>query len=352
MERVVLILGAADPEMEMIERLAREAGCAVGYATHRGQRVRPETAYQADGVEGINLHEACDRAGLIVVVECAPAPGCEDWAWQRTGLVPGLEDQIDCAAVVLRIDHHRPGDPGYGRPPAEFLPASSLGQVISILAQRGMLGEVFAWPSGEVGEYPSDLPAGKFGIGEYYTGQVYRDHRGREYPDYATEWLVGSPTGPLAVPDEYVLAAAADHCLAAAYRGECPGVDPDELMRWRAESRARFQRRTVEDVLADVERAREALRTAPVIELAPGVTARDMRGRTVPELPEAAAREGVCFIGTQHLPDGRVKVVHQCGAPYQIRAFMEQWAPAQGLVDVYGDPARGFAGGYIPKKEV
>jgi hypothetical protein len=215
-----------------------------------------------------------------------------------------------------------------------------------------MLGEIFAWPSGRPGEYPTDLSSGDFALGEYATGRVSLDHRGREYPAYGEEWLVGSPSGPLSIPKELVLAAAADHCLAAAYRGECPGVDPDELMAWRAASRARFQRRAVEDVLADVERARQALRHAPLLELAPGVTARDMRGQTVPELPEAAAREGVCFIGEQRLPDGRVKIVHQCGAPYQIRAFMEQWAPAQGLTDIYGDPARGFAGGFLAKKEV
>jgi hypothetical protein len=290
MERVVVILGAADPEMEAIEALSREAACAVGYATHRGERVRPETAYKADGVEGVDLAAACDAAGLIVVVECAPAADCDHWGWIRTGLVPGREAEVDCAAVVLRVDHHRPGDPGYGRPPAEYWQASSLGQVCAALGVE--------------------------------------------------------PT------PELRLVAAADHCLAAAYRGECPGVDPDELMAWRAASRAKFQRRTVEDVLADVERARQALREAPLLELAPGVTARDMRGQTVPELPEAAAREGVCFIGEQRLPDGRVKIIHQCGAPYQIRAFMEQWAPAQGLTDIYGDPARGFAGGYIPKKEV
>jgi hypothetical protein len=41
--------------------------------------------------------------------------------------------------------------------------------------------------------------------------------------------------GSVWIPQRYVLAAAADHCLAAAYRGECHGVDPDALMRWRVE---------------------------------------------------------------------------------------------------------------------
>lgn len=67
-------------------------------------------------------------------------------------------------------------------------------------------------------------------------------------------------------------------------------------------------------------------------------------------------------------PDGRVKIVCQSGSPEQIRAFMEPWAPAQGLqvtmparrlrilrpaaVDRYGDPAHGFAGGHAIQCEV
>jgi len=119
-------------------------------------------------------------------------------------------------------------------------------------------------------------------------------------------------------------------------------------MHWRAKSRAKFQGRSVEAVIADVERARKALRAAPEIVLSPGITARDLRGQKIPELPEAAAREGLCFIAD--VPpgrDGRVKIVCQSGSQEQIRAFMEHWGPAHGLQDIYGDPARGFAGGYV-----
>lgn len=43
--------------------------------------------------------------------------------------------------VEFAIDHHRTGDPGYGRPPEEFLSASSIGQVIAELARFGRLPE-------------------------------------------------------------------------------------------------------------------------------------------------------------------------------------------------------------------
>jgi hypothetical protein len=286
MSKKYFILGASDPEIGEIERLIRaRSDCVVGYATAQGSRVRPESAYEADSVQGFDLHVPCDVGGLIVAVECGPRPGA-DWAWVRTGLVPGSETEVDCAAVVVTVDHHRPGDPGYGRPPREYLEASSLGQVLHLLELE--------------------------------------------------------PT------PEQRLIAAADHCLAAAYRGECPGVDPDALMTWRAASRAVFQKRAVREVLADIEAARAVLRSAPQIELAPGVWAADLRGRKIPELPEASAREGICFLADGlPLPDGRVKVVCQSGGPEQIRAFMEEWAPSQGLTGIYGDPARGFAGGYL-----
>src|SRR5690606_10871211 len=152
-----------------------------------------------------------------------------------------------------------------------------------------------------------------------------------------------------------VLIAAADHCLGAAYRGECPGVDPDELMRWRAESRAKFQGRTVDEVLADVERAQAPLRAAPELGLlgdpCSAVVVRDMRQpvdqRPTRELPEAAVRLGIGYVsGPLVGPDGRQKITCS-GTADQVRAFLDHWAPAQGLVDAYGDPARGFAGAYL-----
>src|SRR5690606_35947049 len=113
---------------------------------------------------------------------------------------------------IIRIDHHRPGDPGYGRSPEEFLPASSIGQVWASLLRLRNDG------------WDSPLYSG--------TGSVYWNDR---------RWYGDTPYGQVDVPEALLLVAAADHCLAAAYRGECPGVDPDKLMQWRVETRAEFQ---------------------------------------------------------------------------------------------------------------
>src|SRR5690606_15675856 len=86
---------------------------------------------------------------------------------------------------------------------------------------------------------------------------------------------------PAQEPEAFVLVAAADHCLGAAYRGECPGVDPDALMHWRVAQRAQFQGRAAGQILDDIERARDLLSDPDTVELAPGIRVVDVRGYCV-----------------------------------------------------------------------
>src|SRR5690606_16634612 len=115
------VLGASDPEMEQIARLLTECGEPVTYATMPdGSRVRPEQAYRCPV-------PTVPAGTTVYAVECL--------------------DQLPEGGV--RIDHHRPGDPGYGRPPAEFLSASSIGQVVWILASQDRLPR--DWEYAEIG---------------------------------------------------------------------------------------------------------------------------------------------------------------------------------------------------------
>lgn len=254
MKNFFFILGASDPEMAAIEAAARTAGATVAYATADGKRVHPANAYKADGIGGAGVPEGA----TVVVVEC----------------------RVEGVPPDVLVDHHQPGDPGYGRPAAEFWPASSIGQAFAALGLE--------------------------------------------------------PTA------EAMMVAAADHCLPAAYRGECEGVDPDALAAWRAASRAAFQKRSVEEVLRDMEAARVALATTPKVVIA-GTEVSDFGNGTVPELPEAAARDGVPFLATVKSPDGRRKVTLMAAPAHVVTA----WMASCGLRDVFGDPARGFAGGYL-----
>jgi hypothetical protein len=258
---------------------------------------------------------------------------------------------------VVAIDHHRPGDPGYGQGADSFLAASSLGQIIALLAKEGNLPT--SWTRTRSGNFAYVRLPGTFSLGVFSDDGLWAVTILDDDPPPPAEDVGGHPLPaiPLKViiPQRLVLAAAADHCLAAAYRGECLGVRPDDLMTWRAETRAAFQRRPVEAVLADVERARQVLRSAPVVWVStqttdhdddPGMVAvADLRDQNVPELPEAAARDGIPFLATTAERDGREKIVLQAAPPAVVRAFLcGDLCPE--LADRYGDPERGFAGGY------
>ena len=72
----------------------------------------------------------------------------------------------------------------------------------------------------------------------------------------------------------------------------------------------------------------------------------DLRGRSIPELPEAAARDGIAFLASVKDKDGREKVVLQAAPPSLVRDFLEgRVVPS--LKGHYGDPARGFAGAHV-----
>lgn len=127
------ILGAADPEMERIEALLRECGECIVYASRdeSGRRVRAAEAYEP----------------YLSMIE---PPGGTTWRGSSEPVVYCVE----CAAPagftavddVRVIDHHRPGDPGYGRPPSEFMTASSIGQVVLELNRFGQLTSSWRLP--------------------------------------------------------------------------------------------------------------------------------------------------------------------------------------------------------------
>lgn len=280
------ILGAADVEMAAIEKLLTECGETFCFSVGPdGQHVHPGNAYKACDPSRESLHEY----DHVVCVECA------------------LDCERDHDPLTLaHVDHHRPGDPGFGRPATDFLKASSIGQVLAFLCRHNII-----------------MTTG------YNSGRPYYERTA----DLARM--------PLIYIRDAMIIAAADHCLAAAYRGECPGVDPEELMVWRIAQRAAFQKRSVEDVMKDVLAARAVLRERAAT--ANGVA--DMRDCPMPELPEAAVREGVAYLATVTDRDGRVKdVLGGHTTPELVQRWMDEQKAAGR--ETYGDPARGFAGAY------
>lgn len=325
-ENRLFILGADDPEMQAIEKLLIDCGCSVAYAIGSdGNRVHPGNAYKVNDLS-YTVGEAIECQ--FVWVECAP----------NTDILRSDDSIV--------IDHHRPGDPGYGKPPAEFLSASSIGQVVAVLIESGVLTE-YSPTLDDEGTPSESLPSG---------------------------WCNRDIEIVLTCRD-CLMIAAADHCLGAAYQGQCPGVNPDELMAWRVKSRASHQGRTEAEILADIRFSVSMLRMAQRMD----EDIRDMRSGwihcsechfasaqfpndpfvecpacgsrsfdfhfTFPELPEAACREGVAYVATITDKDGRVKdVLGGCTMTEMVAEWMAA-CKSQGR-ETYGDPVRGFAGAY------
>jgi hypothetical protein len=201
-------------------------------------------------------------------------------------------DSVSKSGIIQIFDHHREGDFGFRQPPSFSYAASSIGQVLVWL------------------------------------------QRNYELPFNEKEW------------QEFRMIAAADHCLMAAYQGKCPGVDPNLLMEWRIRSKAKYQHKSVEYILRNVCRAMNILRREQFTKviIADEIVA-DFGNSTIPELPEAAAREGIAFLATVTDADGRKKRVLQCASEQVIDAWMSDMQDK--LVDIYGDPVRGFCGGYL-----
>lgn len=328
-----LILGAFDPEMEAIDFLAREHAEAdrpdlILYAVLLdGRRVGTDTAHDAFFLApepgGQPLAELDTTVREVALVECggpvtccqvcehAPHPRHPELTTADVGFPGGVGPCGDLhswtplrAQRALLIDPHEPGYLGYGAPPAQYWRASSLGQVCRWMDLRAPPRVVVA---------------------------------GREV--------------------DARIVAAADQCLGAAYRGECPGVDPGELLRWRAYLRAREQGREPAEVLADIEQTTRLIRAVPrlaiggvqIADMRPGIGPPDRGGwGEVPELSEAAVRAGLpVFTIPRPDEDGRRELVLLAAPPQAVLAFLEGQGLARYTYDRYGDPARGFARGYL-----
>lgn len=274
MKKVLVVFGGADFEEAAARMVAIAASLVVGTATTAdGKKVHAGNAYMATGFELDNgtLEGITD----VVIFECAPVVAGE-------------------LSVILRADHHNPGDTGFGLGPDKFFDASSLGQLMNFL-----------------------------GI---------------------------EPT------NEQLLVAAGDHCPADAYAGRCPGIDPSAFGQFRIAQKLSFyagdprnaHKATSELLAAVIETAKTKLLESPEVD---GV--RDLRSAGyIDELPEAALSLRLAYMSQipdtdrDRNPTGNTKILlggHTI--PEAVNKFMEWGNSLPNKVGpAYGNPIRGFAG--------
>jgi hypothetical protein len=328
----VWVLGADDPEMAAIERLLLRSKERMEYAIDDfGKRVTPASAYKVEKISQDAL-----GSQRIYFVECGLA----------------------AENVGVKIDHHRPGDPGYGARSVDFMKAASIGQTISELARLGSLKlEV------------TDCSFRTMLKSEMKPGDIFWNSGW-----YVCIGDVSDKTIAIHIPKKYMFIAAADHCLGEAYADQCLGVDRNSLFEFRLKQKVLFQSEIEESEIdylelqnlmellrIKVDRAYNLLANAKIIEKFYKKTSIpenqqrricDIRGPEVPELPEAATLYGLCYLASPAPRTGERQkiVIGGYTTPAIVETFMAVWGPRNGLVEIYGDPTRGFAGGFLGKK--
>lgn len=193
-----------------------------------------------------------------------------------------VESRLSGRARQLHIDHHHEGDPGFSCEPARYLEGSSLGQVLTLLNER-----------------PSDLQR---------------------------------------------LLCAADHCLTAAYQGDCPDVDPGELLFMRAAWRALLGQESLDTKIGHVLSAADRIRA--VFDPALG-EATFLDPTQVPaELAEGAAYAGLPVrYRILSMSGGHLKECIKGASFDRIEAFINHHRNEGRRA--YGNPYRGYAGAYL-----
>lgn len=223
------ILGAPDIEMSIIEELLRQLkipyAYAVSWAGKERSRIRP----------GQIPHgwSACIPEGAhVVTVEVprglhAPLPPAKE-GWYPSG-----------TETAIVVDHHD-DHPLARAQPEGAIPASSLGQVISLLAREGVDLSPLGWEEEsalgaqlDAGELRNTLESGDFQ--EPIDDLLVDEGEMGEEPSPPEEWgywaVAIGPESVLRIPDDLAAIAAADHCLAAAFAGVVPGVAPETVKR-------------------------------------------------------------------------------------------------------------------------
>jgi len=194
------LLGAEDPEMNVIEGVLSALNLKFEYAVKNSIRVNPTNAYEAEN--DIDVIKT-------IFIEC------------------DVKYNNNKKGVLL--DHHHKNDYGYHKDAKDFLDASSIGQLFKILLnhKKEKMLKIFMLKTYKLNKQDG-----------YY---------------YDKKWIYVLKKIAVVIPDRLVKIAAIDHCLHEAYLNMCPGVDSESLLDVRLTSLAVENNITYDEALEKFE---------------------------------------------------------------------------------------------------
>jgi hypothetical protein len=205
----IFMLGAIDPEMDMIQNMLDQMEIPYVFAMKDGKRVWPNNAYQADTPDL--------DPNNVICIECRPA----EWK------------DMD----ITYIDHHDP----YFKPRLKDIDMqntffkSSIGQLIVFLSENNTESlNKLNWP----------------GAGVLYEGtdaQIEFKHADNKFVIQSGDFTVGAY---IEIPKEVVAVGVVDHNICDAYHEHIRGVTNAEAHEWRKNYMKEFFKATDKEMTA------------------------------------------------------------------------------------------------------
>ena len=300
MKNTIFLLGAKDPEMDIIQELLEEKHLNFQFARASNGRSNATNAYQS-----INDLSRYKRA---IFIEC---------------------DNINPPNISTFIDHHREGDFGYEYDYNFFLKASSLGQLISLLINEGLMDDLYE-------ETCSD------------------ELQVNEYTYFKNKWMFKKNNEVcFVIPEKYVRIAAIDHDLSAVYEGKCKGISMDDVRSER-----------IKDIGITAEGERELIALFSRYEGIFKGENKNILNLTHLDLGVGYTMDYLClrelsmikrqpiFIKTKDYGDDRSKFIFiGVTKDFVTRVLEERTYKNYTFVEVFGVPNRRYVGGFTKEGE-
>ena len=297
---MVFLLGAKDPEMDIIEVILKELNINYEYASVQGERCQAYNVYKAD-------NSIADTE--VVCVEC-------------------MSDNV--SGRIILLDHHNQDDVGYNLKFDQYVEASSIGQVLRYL----FLNKEFSFKLKNVLE--TDLGFSE----DYSVGTFFFQN---------DKWLIqGHNNFALVIPKEVLMIASSDHCLKDAYLGLCLGFSKEELLDHRIRILSKNTRYPFEEVQGFINNFMEKIKKYN--DVIADLTYKDIEGNYSSKY--LFIREASLIlnkpIAIKVKEKGFEKLMLLGLEDFHVKDFLSK-SNFKGfkLKNTFGVPSRGYAGGHV-----
>lgn len=178
MKNKLFVLGAQDPEMDLIEEILLKMKYTYVYGSVNGERCNRTNAYMLDEIS---------TEKEVVFIESSTK---------------------EVSVNSMKCDHHNEGDYGYNLDYNNFLEAASVGQLLKMILLNDF-----------------HIAANKLGF-----EKIALEFHSECYFFHSNKWHFSKDGHSVIISEDIVFIAGFDHCSADIYKGLCLGIEKEGLI--------------------------------------------------------------------------------------------------------------------------